>query len=537
MRRPLAGLSCVLAAVLPVLLAAAPAAGAEPVRVLIDGAPLALDVPAQLIADRTMVPLRQIFEALGALVDWNPADGSITARRGERWVWLAVGSREARVGGRVVILDVPPVLVGDRTLVPARFVSEALGAAVAWDPATRTVSITTGSSEPNTPPAPGSTAALVVVEGPVPEPVVRQVEAALPGLWEGVTRTLAGPDGGGAMPRVTLLSDRDRYLRHLIARGTSSTVAVQIATHAAGSASAQEVEILADAADRSYRRILAHELGHVAVLRRGLEPRLPQWLHEGLVEYVAQALTVGGPRTPLGSQYWAGVRRRVLERAAQGTLESLFESYGQWIDRFDDYPAHDQAMLAVTLLAERWGGTAALTRYLDRLAAADHPTAFHEAFGVAPADFERLFTGYLYGQALKEVPAVTLTVRVPDGRRGQFAVFAPGRTNSPGWVVTGPATLTITVAPDGTVQVQGPVGRQGAWALAQGQEHLGIYFVPADPIPLDGRQVTQAGIFLRAEYGAWFWSNNTAYFVKGDPAFSRDDPAYPVGVELVELGG
>lgn len=533
------GVSLSLAQAVPPPAAAAAAPG--PVTVVVDGIPLQFDVPARIIGDRTMVPFRGILEALGASVDWDGETGAITAERGGRVVRLTVGSREAFVDGRPTLLDVPPLLIGGRTLVPARFVGEALGTAVAWDPATLTVTITTAlpaHPAPTARPAEPAPAPLSIsVDGPVPETAIRQVEVALPQLWAEVAGLLKGPEAAGAIPRVTLLSDRDRYLRHLLAQGTRPEVAVQIATHAAGSANAQAVAILADAADRDYRRILAHELGHVAILRRGLGPKLPEWLHEGLVEYVAQALTVGDPRTPLGSRYWAGVRRRVLELAAQGSLEPLFEAYGQWIDRFDDYPAHDQAMLAVTLLAERWGGMPALTRYLDRLAFEEHPTAFQAAFGIAAGDFQQLFTGYLYGQAQRTTPRLTAVLRIPDGFRGELTVFAPGSTRTPGWRVTGPASITVTVDPAGSVHVGGPVARGGTWTISAGRPYLVIFAVPDAPVDYGGRRVTQAAIFLQAEYGAWSWLNNAASFTEGEPDTSATDPAYPLGVELVELGG
>ncbi|HYF91799.1 MAG TPA: stalk domain-containing protein [Symbiobacteriaceae bacterium] len=119
-----------------------PASAAEgPVRVVLDGRQLQFDVPARLIGGRTMVPLRAIFEALGARVEWDAATSTVTARKGDRVVVAAVGKNEATVDGTVLLLDQPPQVVEGRTLVPARFVAEALGARVTWDGATQTVNI------------------------------------------------------------------------------------------------------------------------------------------------------------------------------------------------------------------------------------------------------------------------------------------------------------------------------------------------------------------------------------------------------------
>lgn len=101
-----------------------------------------LDVPAQIINDRTMVPLRAIFEALDATVEWDGDTRTITGKKGDTTVVMVVDNTEMKVNDEVKTLDTPAQIVNDRTLVPARAISEALGADVQWDGATRTVTIT-----------------------------------------------------------------------------------------------------------------------------------------------------------------------------------------------------------------------------------------------------------------------------------------------------------------------------------------------------------------------------------------------------------
>lgn len=91
---------------------------------------------------RMMIALREIFELLGAAVSWNPETYQITASKGEKMVAIQIDSKEARINGTQVSLDVAPMLVGDLTYVPIRFVSEALGADVVWDEMGQRVSIT-----------------------------------------------------------------------------------------------------------------------------------------------------------------------------------------------------------------------------------------------------------------------------------------------------------------------------------------------------------------------------------------------------------
>ncbi len=99
-------------------------------------------------AGRVLVPLRGVFEALGAFVDYNNATQSITATRGDTRVQLTIGSARAYVNSAARALDVPAQVQSGRTLVPLRFVSEALGATVLWNDAQRTVLITTSGSVP-----------------------------------------------------------------------------------------------------------------------------------------------------------------------------------------------------------------------------------------------------------------------------------------------------------------------------------------------------------------------------------------------------
>jgi hypothetical protein len=122
---------------------AAPYYGVSSAFVTLNGQPLATSVPPTVENGRTLVPMRDIFEALGATVVWNPGDQSIVAQRESTRVALQIGNRTAHVDGRNVWLDQAPVIHNGSTLVPLRFVSEALGAQVAWDNSRRLVSITT----------------------------------------------------------------------------------------------------------------------------------------------------------------------------------------------------------------------------------------------------------------------------------------------------------------------------------------------------------------------------------------------------------
>ncbi len=109
--------------------------------VTIDGKTLQSDVAPIIIEGRTLVPLRAIFEALGAEVEWDNSSRTVTGRKDTTTIVLPIGSRSPTINGTPVQLDVPGTIVSGRTMVPARFIAESLGASVDWVEETRTVVI------------------------------------------------------------------------------------------------------------------------------------------------------------------------------------------------------------------------------------------------------------------------------------------------------------------------------------------------------------------------------------------------------------
>jgi outer membrane protein TolC len=129
------------------VLTLAPSALADSaVTVTIDGKQKTFEQPPVIVHDRTLVPMRTIFEALGATVSWNPTTRTVSATKGDTTIVLLVNSDLAWKNNAEVKLDTNSEIVNGRTMVPVRFVSEALGASVQWDANTRTVSITTNPS-------------------------------------------------------------------------------------------------------------------------------------------------------------------------------------------------------------------------------------------------------------------------------------------------------------------------------------------------------------------------------------------------------
>ena len=119
---------------------------ANDINILLNNIPLnRLDPqpePPMLYQNRTLVPMRVIFENLGATVDWDGNTKTITAKKGNIEIIIKPGEGSAIINGKTESLDVPALIYNDRTFVPLRFVSQALGYNVEWNEQTRTVSIT-----------------------------------------------------------------------------------------------------------------------------------------------------------------------------------------------------------------------------------------------------------------------------------------------------------------------------------------------------------------------------------------------------------
>lgn len=99
------------------------------------------DTPPTIVDGRTLVPVRAIFEALGATVEWDGDTRTATGTRGDVTVSIQIDNTTAYINGEEKTLDVPAQLINDRTMVPARFISEALGCDVTWYQETQTAAV------------------------------------------------------------------------------------------------------------------------------------------------------------------------------------------------------------------------------------------------------------------------------------------------------------------------------------------------------------------------------------------------------------
>ena len=135
-------LICLIMCVCLVLMGA-PVSAQKEIAVELDGCKLDFDVSPVNIEGRVLVPVRTIFESMGATVEWDETAKKVTSNLLGTRVIMKINKDTMMVNSKRVYLDVPAKLIGGRTMVPARAVAESFGADVFWEAETDTVKIFT----------------------------------------------------------------------------------------------------------------------------------------------------------------------------------------------------------------------------------------------------------------------------------------------------------------------------------------------------------------------------------------------------------
>ncbi|WP_458411710.1 stalk domain-containing protein [Schinkia sp. CFF1] len=112
------------------------------ISVFVDNNKVAFDQNPVIHGDITLVPLRGVFEKIGAKVDWNTKTQTVKVIKEDKTITLKKGSKDAFINNNLQKLDTDPQLLNNRIMVPLRFISETLNAKVDWNGSTRTITIT-----------------------------------------------------------------------------------------------------------------------------------------------------------------------------------------------------------------------------------------------------------------------------------------------------------------------------------------------------------------------------------------------------------
>ncbi len=141
-----------LLGMLAALMLCVPAFAHPPITVFVDDVEVNFDQKPIIKDDRTLVPMRRIFEALDAEVFWDEPSQSVTAVHGTDVILFRIGEAGLYKNGRLTYtMPVPAQIINDRTLVPLRAIAESLGCNVGWDGIEYIVDITSAGYAPAIP--------------------------------------------------------------------------------------------------------------------------------------------------------------------------------------------------------------------------------------------------------------------------------------------------------------------------------------------------------------------------------------------------
>lgn len=115
------------------------------IKVIVNEKPIKFDVAPVISNNRTLVPARYIFETIGAEVEWDEAAKKVIIKGKNKEVSLKINDTTAYVNNEAVQLDAAPVIVDGRTLIPLRFIAESFNAEVEWEQSAQLVIIKTKS--------------------------------------------------------------------------------------------------------------------------------------------------------------------------------------------------------------------------------------------------------------------------------------------------------------------------------------------------------------------------------------------------------
>ena len=145
------------------------------IELYVDGQKLSnLPLEPVLIGTRTYVPVREVFESMGATVDWLPVTKQVYITYGDKTLLLQIGNRTMKVNADSVVLEVAPMVINNKTMVPVSFVASALQFKVTadWAATHRHVFLDPpGSTTPTLPPQP--------TPSPVPTATPQALDAAI----------------------------------------------------------------------------------------------------------------------------------------------------------------------------------------------------------------------------------------------------------------------------------------------------------------------------------------------------------------------
>lgn len=492
--------------------------------VFVDGELLHFDVRPQIQNGRTLVPMRMIFESLGADVSWEPKTRTAVAVKDGVTIRLPIDSKTVTRNGQTITLDVPAKIVDTRTMVPARFVSEAFGDKVEWDDRKYQVHISTNQAPK---------VRIVGTDRLLEEGQTQNLQARL--LAQQVTAQVEQAAGFTfTNPVWVYLSNSDQgYEQAIRTYGQDDNQTELVADTSSGVTYDYRVMIPLHRQANMEDTVstVAHELVHV-LLNQNKGSNLPSWVHEGFAWQVG--LDIGYRHQPLikRQQIEGLVREEILGALDAGEYRPLINSAFTKIIALSkaSYNLELQDYLAYQYLTERFGQDA-FRQYL-KAHANGSKTPFETTFGLTPQAFEEAFNARLQQELQKTSQGVEVTLQVSDAfTGGQLRILPEGQT---GWksLRLQPGQHTFRIYKNG--RVEGLPTYDGYQETEADPTTVYLYLEPSAPQQEQGILADGGGLAIASTYGEYWLTNAWLYEVNSEDALYPDVHEI-FGVEIVSI--
>jgi hypothetical protein len=503
----------------------ASAGTAEHPDVYVDGERLQFDVQPQVVQGRTLVPMRMIFESLGAEVRWEADTATALASLNGVELRLPIGKQEARKNGVALPLDVPAQLIGNRTMVPVRFIAEAFGSQVEWFGEDGYVKISGGKEAP---PVRVIGADPAVVDGQAAE-LMKMVKDHR--LIEQVEQT-AGLKFQG--PVWVYLANSEPGYVDALRRYASGKNAAELAKVAEGLAYDNHVilPMHKNETPEELRMTLTHELLHVLINQNGGALQVPSWINEGLAWRVGIEARYASEPPVMRERMEGWIRKHVLDAYLDGAYQPLI---GDPFDKLDalsgvSYNVELQDYLACKVLLQKYGEDA-MRLYL-REVASGRSGAFVKAFGVTEQEFERQFQAYLQTELGRKSQGLEVTVKVDDSFAGKVYWLPQGASRGMARELKlVPGTHTIRFYKDG--RVEGVRTVSSTLSATRDEEYV-YWFVKLDGTVYEqGVTTREGGAVFQEGYGEYSFSNVWLESTDGQSVYPQSNRL--MGLEVLQV--
>lgn len=520
----------------PIATIASAQSSSTPVHFYVNQKEVQFDVAPFLQNDRTFVPFRALIESLGADVRWDQASQTAYADKGSLHLQIPLKSYRIYLNNQAISMDAPTQLIHDRIMVPARFISQALGGTVnyRYENGQLLVFVDNASTSPSSPTASAGSEVVVTTQDPtVTSERLAYIRRLLTDhqIAEDVQSHLQMQFNQPVS--IQLVQGRSSYESALIRDGHNQSDAKIIAQNSVGLALGNDIYILLEPnqSQGDLLNVLAHELVHILMNQNSLNSKVPSWVAEGIAwrEGLREEYKLQPQILAEGRQF--EIKQPLWKALSTGTWQPLLTDSWATITAEPGYNVESQDYEAMNRLYERFGSQKVFS-YLTLLqGSSTAESAFITTFGQTPATFESQFKEEMKTETNRPDRAVSIQIKIHPSFQGTIAILPKNQTTWKGFRLQ-PGTYTFTIQPDGTIGGI-PVNESYHSSDAPDPNTLYIGITPDSPVQEGNHNYDFGGYAIPYASGDYAYGNSWKSPVQQGSQAGYDTNV--LGVEIVSV--